>query len=184
VGVISACLLGSHVSNFRGMQTTAPKSVRPTVVPPRGITKSTSAPDPPVRQVGLSRDNAARRRLRRFVFTVNNWTEEELQSIKDFGTTRCRWMICAKETGEGGTSHLQGGALLTSQISFSTLKKFKGFERAHLENMYGRPEDTLSYCSKQDADPFIVGELPSPGIISTPPRLPGIQVNVMICTVL
>lgn len=170
------------------MSTTAPSPLvqHPVVPPPRRPRVTNPPPDAQVRQVGLSRDNASRRRLRRFVFTLNNYTETELESIKEFGKDKCRWMICAKEIGEEGTNHLQGGCLLISQTCFSTLKKYTGFNRAHLENMYGRPEDTLSYCSKQDPEPYIVGELPTPGIILNrkDSSLPIMQVNVMICTML
>lgn len=150
--LIAGSGLGSHMLNFRDMEAGGPGALWNT------------PNNPPVRRTGLSRVNAARRRLRRFVFTLNNYTEEELEAIKEFGRDKCRWMICAKETGEEQmTQHLQGGCLLISQTCFSTLKKSKGFERAHLENMYGKPEDTLSYCTKQDKEPFIVGELPQQG---------------------
>jgi len=171
------------VKYFRAMSTTRPHHLgnHPVVPPPA---PDNQAQEQPHRRIGLSRSNQTRRRLRRFVFTLNNYTEEELESIKQFGINSCRWMIVAKETGETGTSHLQGGALLTSQTCFSTLKKLPGFERAHLENMYGKPEDTLLYCSKQDPEPFIVGELPAPGIYKRRTSLPTKQVNVMICTLL
>jgi hypothetical protein len=99
-------------------------------------------------------------RLRRFVFTLNNWTEEELESIKNF---ECKWMICAKETGESNTPHLQGACVIGKQLSFSTIKKYHGFKRAHIEPMNGSPSDSLRYCSKQDGAPFIKGQLPQPG---------------------
>ena len=99
-------------------------------------------------------------RLRRFVFTLNNWTEDELASIKEYP---CKWMIIGKETGKEGTPHLQGACVIGSQVSFSTIKKYPGFTRAHIERMNGQPSDSLVYCSKEDGNPFIKGSLPKPG---------------------
>jgi len=44
-------------------------------------------------------------RLRRFVFTLNNWTDDELEDLMEFP---CQWMVIGKEIGESGTKHLQG----------------------------------------------------------------------------
>lgn len=116
------------------------------------------------RTVGLSRDNSQQRRLRRFVFTLNNYTEADIALLKQFAQASCRWMIFGKEKApETGTIHLQGGCILTSQTCFSTLKKLPQFARAHIESMYGKPEDTRSYCSKEDSDPYEYGTLPTPG---------------------
>lgn len=104
-------------------------------------------------------------RMIRFVFTVNNWTQKEYLWLTTDETfhARIRWMIIAKETGEDGTPHLQGACLLLSQIAFSTLKTWRGFKRAHLEKMNGTPSDSLKYCSKQDSQPFVIGEMPQQG---------------------
>ena len=48
-------------------------------------------------------------------------------------------------------------------MAFSTLKTLTGFKRAHIEPMYGRPEDSDVYCRKQDLEPFEHGTLPTPG---------------------
>lgn len=103
---------------------------------------------------------ANRGRLRRFVFTLNNWTEDELASIKEYP---CKWMIIGKETGKEGTPHLQGACVIGKQVSFSTIKKYPGFTRAHIERMNGKPSDSLTYCSKEDGHPFMKGTLPAPG---------------------
>jgi len=101
-------------------------------------------------------------RVRRIVFTLNNWTDEEYESLKTFagGTT---WFVMGKETGENGTPHLQGACILGSQWSFSKLKTLTGFRRAHIEAMYGKPESSLVYCTKEDSNAFVHGTLPSPG---------------------
>lgn len=102
-------------------------------------------------------------RLRRFVFTLNNWTPEEYEYIVvDFAPTT-QWMIVAQELGANGTPHLQGACVLGFQMAFSNLKTTPGFERAHVEPMHGTPQDSRAYCSKQDPEPFEHGELPKQG---------------------
>jgi len=105
------------------------------------------------------------RRLTRFVFTLNNWTEDEyhwLTKDLDF-LEKVRWMVVARETGENGTPHLQGGCCLKTQTAFSTVKTWPGFSRCHIEPMKGKPQDSLAYCSKQDTNPWQFGTLPQPG---------------------
>jgi len=101
-------------------------------------------------------------RLSRFVFTLNNYTEKEYQSLVDFAPS-VKWIIFGKETGEKGTPHLQGACILGSQWTLSKLKTLIGFKRAHIESMRGTPEESRYYCSKEDSKPFEMGELPAPG---------------------
>lgn len=102
-------------------------------------------------------------RLRRFVFTLNNYTPEEYRWITESFAPSVTWIIVAKECGENGTPHLQGAVILGSQKTLSQLKTTTGFKRAHIETMFGAPQDSAVYCSKQDLDPFVLGTLPSPG---------------------
>lgn len=109
---------------------------------------------------GVTKPNKSNK-LRSFVFTLNNPTELEYLWI----TTewKPKWMVVARETGENSTPHLQGACVIGKQMAFSTIKKLTGFTRAHIETMRGTPQDSLTYCSKQDKDPFIIGTLPKPG---------------------
>jgi len=101
-------------------------------------------------------------RWRRFVFTLNNYTDDELRSIKTLSDVR--WMIIGKETAPGsGTPHLQGAVCLTKQMTFRSLKNIRGFRRAHLAQMRGTPQHSRNYCSKQDPNPYERGSLPEPG---------------------
>jgi len=97
-------------------------------------------------------------RLRRFCFTLNNYTKEEEEQIQ---ATDCRWLIYGRETGETGTPHLQGACVIGKQVAFSTIKTWPGFERCHISIMNGKPEDSLRYCSKQDTQPFQKGQIPN-----------------------
>jgi len=56
-----------------------------------------------------------------------------------------------------------GAIIFGVQVSLSTIKKWDGFHRVHIEPMYGSPEDSLAYCSKEDGIPFIKGTMPKPG---------------------
>lgn len=99
-------------------------------------------------------------RLRRFCFTLNNYTDDEYILIK---TTQCTWMIIGKEVGAEGTPHLQGAVVLGTQRTLLGIKKLPGFARAHIEPMQGTPEQSKVYCSKEDPNPFEKGEMPKPG---------------------
>lgn len=99
-------------------------------------------------------------RFSRIVFTLNNWTPSEYESIKAF---KCKWMVIAKEHAPVTlTPHLQGAIVFNVRLPLSTIKKTLS-NRAHIENMMGTPEESLQYCSKEDLSPFTKGELPKPG---------------------
>lgn len=102
-------------------------------------------------------------RLSRFVFTLNNYTEQEYTDLTTRTAPTVKWMIIGKEVSETGTPHLQGACIIGTRKAFSTVKTFPGLRRAHIEKMNGSPHDSLTYCSKQDAEPFQYGTLPEPG---------------------
>lgn len=114
-------------------------------------------------QGGPSRRSRAGDRVRRFVFTLNNWLQEEWEYLIRRFAPQTTWMVVGKEIGSNGTPHLQGACILGSQMTFSRLKTLIGFKRAHIEVMMGSPEDSLLYCTKQDSDAFVYGTLPTQG---------------------
>lgn len=99
-------------------------------------------------------------RLTRFVFTLNNYTQQEYDAVC---ATDCKWMVVGKETGDSNTPHLQGAIVLNSQLAFNTIKKLPGLGRAHIERMHGQPSDSLEYCTKEDKQAFTKGTMPKPG---------------------
>nr|AJP36430.1 replication-associated protein [Avon-Heathcote Estuary associated circular virus 15] len=117
---------------------------------------------PTANRDGAIRNQSPRtqQRLSRFVFTLNNWTQEEYTNII---STDVKWIVVGKEIGDEGTPHLQGAVVIGKQTAFSTIKKWPGFARAHIENMRGKPFDSLKYCTKQDTDAFVKGEMPQEG---------------------
>jgi len=128
-------------------------------------TSSISGANPTMAGGPIRRSGGHGERLSRFVFTVNNYTDDEYQWLtttfpQNFAPS---WLIVGKEVGENGTPHLQGACILGGQRAFSTVKMWPGFRRAHLETMRGKPEDSRRYCMKEDSNAFESGNLPSPG---------------------
>lgn len=109
---------------------------------------------------GPVRRTQAGTRYTRVCFTLNNWTQEELEHLQSL---EVKWMIIGKETcPTTGTPHLQGALILHKQMTFSALKTLLG-SRVRFERMAGTPQDSVVYCSKEDGSPFVKGTLPNPG---------------------
>lgn len=105
--------------------------------------------------------NRAGQRLSRFVFTLNNYTEDEEEHVKAFP---CKYLAFGHEVGDEGTRHLQGFCIIGKQVSFSTIKADPGLRRAHIEPMKGNFEQNFVYVTKQDVNNFFEkGERPTPG---------------------
>lgn len=54
------------------------------------------------------------------VFTINNYTEEDVERVKNLDATRVR---CGKEVGAQGTPHLQGAVTWRHAITFKTAQE-------------------------------------------------------------
>lgn len=96
-------------------------------------------------------------RLRNFCFTINNWTEQQFQSVFIISSKYC---VVGKEIGESGTPHLQGYMELVNAISFDSLKK--KLPTAHIERRQGTPLQASDYC-KKDGDFKETGEISKQG---------------------
>lgn len=94
------------------------------------------------------------RQVRSFVFTLNNYTEETIQAIRDH-FHEARYIVIGKEIGESGTPHLQGYIQLEKRY---TLKKIGGLFPWHVEETKGSPSQASNYC-KKDGDFIEIGEL-------------------------
>ena len=89
------------------------------------------------------------KRLRNWCFTINNYSEEDVDSVRMFGLSdACRFLVVGKECGVGGTKHLQGYMELRRSTRLNGIKKLGGFERAHLEERRGTPAEAAAYCRK------------------------------------
>ncbi|ANC97701.1 replication-associated protein [Avian-like circovirus] len=84
---------------------------------------------------------------KRWCFTLNNPTDEEVQKIKDMNPSEYHYAIVGKERGEQGTPHLQGFLHLKCKKRLNQLKEF--LARAHWEKARGSDEDNEAYCSKE-----------------------------------
>lgn len=100
-------------------------------------------------------------RAKRWVFTLNNYTPEEENKLKEMD---CEWMVFGHEhTKEGeGTPHLQGALTFKKTMELSRLKKL--IPRAHLEKMQANdPKEARDYCLKEDTGGYFEkGEMPAP----------------------
>lgn len=96
-----------------------------------------------------------RRRSRKWCFTVNNYTDEDLDQISSLNT---QYLIYGRERGEEGTDHIQGFAIFRNAVTFSSLKS--KLPRAHIEITKGSTEENIRYCTKEDRQPFIRGTPP------------------------
>jgi len=84
-----------------------------------------------------------RQQLRNFCFTLNNWTDEEITTIK---TIKFKYLIYGKEVGESGTPHLQGYMELAGRRDFDSIKKI--IPRMHIEVRRGTAKEASDYCKK------------------------------------
>jgi len=91
------------------------------------------------------------KRSKRWCFTLNNYTEEELSTVTKISENKkFDFFIFGKEVGESGTPHLQGYLEAKNAIRFKTLKNDLS-PRVHLEVAKGTRKDNIKYCSK-DSD--------------------------------
>lgn len=82
-------------------------------------------------------------KFRAWVFTINNYTEDDKKKVLDL---ECQAIVAGLEVGEEGTPHIQGAVYFKSQKTLTAVKK--SLPRAHLAVMRGQWEDQ-KYCEKE-----------------------------------
>lgn len=95
----------------------------------------------------------ARVRSKRWLFTLNNYTEEEesvLQSLVSQGSAT--YLVYGRERGAQGTPHLQGYIETKTKCGLRSMKRL--IPRAHLEKANGSSQENRVYCTKEDENPF------------------------------
>jgi hypothetical protein len=95
----------------------------------------------------------AEKGVRRYCFTLNNYTEQDIQQCKDF---KCTYMIFGKEIAPTtGTPHLQGYFETKEAMTMSAVcKKIK---RISLREAKGNADSNDDYCGKDGVDIYIFG---------------------------
>lgn len=84
---------------------------------------------------------------RNWCFTLNNYTEKEVEQMEHL--VNCK-MVCSKEVGERGTPHLQGYVEFPSARTLSGVKKTIGINKIHLEPSYKGRLANIRYCTKEE----------------------------------
>lgn len=100
--------------------------------------------------------------VRRFCFTLNNYTQEEYDSLVAFANKSCTFAVIGKELApDTNTPHLQGFMHMKTPRRFSTVKNV--CKRMHVEKSQGTDEQNFAYCTKTDKQAFVFGEIVKQG---------------------
>lgn len=90
-----------------------------------------------------------RRRARQFCFTLNNYTQNDIDTIIHYVISLNGEYIIGKEIAPStGTPHLQGYIKMKNAISFTALKKI--IPKAHIEIARGTKIENINYCNKEN----------------------------------
>ncbi len=88
-----------------------------------------------------------RLRFRNFVFTLNNYSETEVKTIKELKNI---YIIFGYEVGkENQTPHLQGYCEMKKQLSLKGVKNLFGADKIHIEKRKGSQIQAIEYCKKE-----------------------------------
>lgn len=99
----------------------------------------------------------SRAKLRSVCFTLNNYTEEQVEAIKNI---ECKYLVFGYEVGKQGTKHLQGYLSFSNPMTFTSIKNM--LFGAHIEKAKGSPTQNREYCTK-DGNYYEKGDVPKPG---------------------
>lgn len=86
---------------------------------------------------------------RRWVFTLNNYTDDDEQVVGDFlDGPRCVYGVVGRELGDSGTPHLQGFFILMQPMRLAAIRNAL-HPRAHYEVAKGTSRQAADYCQKE-----------------------------------
>lgn len=104
--------------------------------------------------------NMSQDSYRNVCFTVNNYTDDDIERIKSVGW---KYLVIGKETAPTtGTKHLQGYGLLLNRTRLKTLRSKFGCPSLHFEERRGTHKQARDYC-KKDGDFIEIGDEPQQG---------------------
>lgn len=86
-------------------------------------------------------------RLSRWCFTLNNYTDDEVNSIVERCEPASRYLVFGYEVGATGTPHLQGFVVFNTSTRFNTVKNLIS-PRVHLVRARGTNVQASEYCKK------------------------------------
>lgn len=88
-------------------------------------------------------------RYSKFCWTLNNYTDDEIQFIRDKVAPLCHFMVFGYEIApETGTPHLQGYCRLKKQMYVNKARNFVRRWHINNEEMKGTEEQNYIYCRK------------------------------------
>lgn len=101
---------------------------------------------------------------RNWVFTLFNYTEEEVNQLKG-DLPRVKYIVFQRERTENGTQHLQGYLELEYPERPTFLRRIN--ERAHWEQRIGTQQQAIDYCKREETreqgtEPFERGNKSNP----------------------
>ncbi|CAB9511926.1 unknown protein [Seminavis robusta] len=74
----------------------------------------------------------------RYVFTINNYTDNDIKLLKPFYEDYCKYLVYGKEVGEKElTPHLQGFFTLNTKLSMTGVHKALGSSKIALQPAAG-----------------------------------------------
>lgn len=94
-----------------------------------------------------------------WVFTVNNYSLEE-EFYLMFDLAPITYICFGHEKSAEGTPHLQGYVEVNYRVDFNVIRKWRGFERAHLEPRKGTQKQAIDYTKKSDKDEWFEAGVP------------------------
>lgn len=99
---------------------------------------------------------------KRWIFTLNNFTAEELIQCQTFVSEgKATYIVFQHELGSEGTRHLQGYVRFGSNKRLASVRRL--LDRAHWETARGTHDQCVEYCTKvetRQAGPWEFGEAP------------------------
>lgn len=87
------------------------------------------------------------KRYRKIVFTLNNYSEDEVTQITQEFTKLGMYIMGKEVAPKTGTPHIQGYVEFKKQVYFTTLKKI--MPRANIQQANGTRAQNIKYCSKE-----------------------------------
>lgn len=99
-------------------------------------------------------------RYKRWCFTLNNYSDDELVLWRDQERLkqRFRYVLWGRESGDGGTPHLQGYVECHEQLRRTCILKGSPYNRCSWRKADGTAAQNKTYCSKEGGEFFELGK--------------------------